>query len=724
MAFIILVCGMNVFAQSMDELLNQLCGKVESPEWNTTQLTEAYQKAMDYLLPLMSAEDVNVRYNSQISLQNMGSYAGRPGAELEREALIKIMIKTLDQKNIPGTVQYWIIQQIGRIGKTESVPTLVRLLSSEDGRLRDYARQALETNPDTSVTDALLKELSSPKDPTLKIGVLNALGLRGAETAVPQIVRTLSDQNETVAAAAAAALSAIGGQSSIQALIGVAENPASPIYMEAVQGLVEITQKMAANGDKTSAAINYGWLYENATRMAQNPNNPNLSGVRAAAVTGLIVCIPDEMAPQMGQLMRDEDPMVRIAAINGARLSSYSAPTQALVELLPTLESNTQIQILALLGSKAETSKIDAITPLLNSGDETVCLAAIDALCQIGSEASAGAIMEIAVNREGALRDAALKNLTLVTGVGVEELIQEKARSGDIKTRIVAIPLLGKRQTPGVMQVLYQYATDKNEEIQSASFQGLSEIAGSVDVASLIGLISKTKSEKARETGISTLRTTLSAAKDKDAATKTMITQIDKSKKDLKPLLLGTLDALGGSVALGVANNAALSSDETMRDSGIRTMSEWPDFEATEKLLAIASNPKTSLTHYVLALRGTVRLIQNSNLAPLDDREKLCLSAFDITRRQEEKILVISAMGSIPSMKMSERLLELVKGENLKIEAGLAAIGIANAMFRTNQTAAQELAKKILDLNISDDINSNAQSIIKGERMRFGGFGR
>ena len=725
MIFVLHVCGMNVYPQSMDELLNQLCGKVESPERNAVQLTEAYQAAVNHLLPLMSAEDVNVRYNSQITLQNMGSYAARPDAEMERETLAKVMIKTLDQKNIPGTVYHWIVQQIGRIGKAESVPTLVKLMSSEDAHLRDYARQALVTNPDPGAADALVKALSSTKDITMKIGLLNALGLRGSELAVPQIVRALDDQNEMVAAAAATALSHIGGQSSIQALIGVIENPASPIYMEAAQSLVEIAQRMITNGDKFGAVNIYGWLYEYATQMARDPSSsPNLSGVRAAAVTGLIVCRPNEMAPGIVQLMRDEDPMVCIAAINGARLSSYSTPTQALVELMPSLGSDAQIQILALLGDKAETSKIDAITSLLNSGDETVCTAAVDALSQIGSEASANALMETAVNREGALRNAALKDLTVVTGVGVEEFIREKARSGDVKIRVVAIPLLGKRQIPGAIQVLYGYAADKNEEIQSASFQGLSEIAGSVDVASLIGLITQTKSEKARETGLSTLRTVLSVSQDKESATKTMITQIDKSKKDLKPLLLGTLDALGGSAALGVANNAALSSDEAMRDAGIRTMSEWPDFEATEKLLAIASNPKTSLTHYVLALRGAVRLIQNSNSAPLEDREKLCLAAFDGTRRNEEKILVISAMGSIPSTAIGERLLELAKDESLKAEAGLAAIVVANAMLRTDQTAAQKLAQKILDLNISDDINGYAQSIIKGERIRFGGGGR
>jgi hypothetical protein len=141
-------------------------------------------------------------------------------------------------------------------------------------------------------------------------------------------------------------------------------------------------------------------------------------------------------------------------------------------------------------------------------------------------------------------------------------------------------------------------------------------------------------------------------------------------------------------------------------------MSDWPDFEATEKLLAISSESETSLTHYVLALRGAVRLIQTSTSAPLKDREELCLSAFDIVRRDEEKIQVISAMGSLPSKKISEKLLQLAQDENLKTEAASAAVQLASYMRRTDRTAARKLAQKILDLNISEDINSRAQNLI------------
>jgi len=155
-----------------------------------------------------------------------------------------------------------------------------------------------------------------------------------------------------------------------------------------------------------------------------------------------------------------------------------------------------------------------------------------------------------------------------------------------------------------------------------------------------------------------------------------------------------------------------------MRDAGIRTLSDWPDFEAVEILLGIASKSETTLTHHVLATRGAIRLIRESESAPLNDRTKLCFYAFEQARRDQEKKQAISAMGSLPNEEVARRLLELTGDANLKAEAGLGAVELAGNMLRINRQAARDLAQKIRDLNISDEINSRADRIIKGRRWR------
>jgi hypothetical protein len=142
-------------AQTGQELVAQLTGKTQAPARDAAQLTEAYQKAIDYLMPLMSAENVGSRYNPQILLQDMGSYSTRPGAEAERLALANVMVKTLEQTKMENTVRNWFVLQLERIGKAESVPLLTKLMSDEDKNTRDYARRALEKNPDAGATNAL-----------------------------------------------------------------------------------------------------------------------------------------------------------------------------------------------------------------------------------------------------------------------------------------------------------------------------------------------------------------------------------------------------------------------------------------------------------------------------------------------------------------------------------------------------------------------------------------
>ena len=166
-------------------------------------------------------------------------------------------------------MRHWIVLQLERIGKGESVPGLAKLMTAQDEHLRDYARRALEKNPDSSATDALLKALADAKDSKWKIGVINSLGTRGDETAIQPLSEALGDSDPKVAAAAVTALTNIGGQESATALFGVFEMPVSPLYMKAAQGLIDIAQEMIRQNDLATAAEIYGALYEGATEFAR-----------------------------------------------------------------------------------------------------------------------------------------------------------------------------------------------------------------------------------------------------------------------------------------------------------------------------------------------------------------------------------------------------------------------------------------------------------------------
>ena len=104
--------------------------------------------------------------------------------------------------------------------------------------------------------------------------------------------------------------------------------------------------------------------------------------------------------------------------------------------------------------------------------------------------------------------------------------------------------------------------------------------------------------------------------------------------------------------------------------------------------------------------------------AEVESRAVLCVKILDLARRIEEKRQAIATLATLPCERSANRLLELVKDENLKTDAALATVNLAGAMLRTNRQAAQELAKKILDMNVSADINDQANAVLSGRGMR------
>ena len=703
-------------AQDAAALVRQLSGKAEAPARSAAQLAEAYQKAIDYLLPLMSADDVGSRYDYQIMLQDMGSHAARLGAETQRETLAKVMIETLQQAEMPDTVRHWFVLQIERIGKGESVPALVKLLDSDDKHLRDYARRALEKNPNAGADEALLKALATAEDATWKIGLINALGERRVEAAREAIAEALKDPNPKVGAAAVTALSSISGPKSGQALVGVLNQPTGPNTLKAAQALVDIAQELVNQSNYGDAGQIYDFLYRGATGKARDGDDYNPFSIRVAGLNGLAICAPDKLAEVIGDVIRDDDVRVRDAAVKAARLAPTKEPMQVLCELLSDLEPYYQVQVLGLIADRGDLASIKYAVQALAGDDEAVHLAAIDALTAVGSDASAEALMEVAIDRRGVTQKAAARGLALMVGPRVEDIIAAQAASGDAKARAVALGLLSRRRMPGATETLLGYASEGDDEIRSAAFKALADVADLVDVDTLASLVIETKTESVRRSGIAALEAVLAKAQDEDAAARAVVAKMQGADTEAKVALLTCLDAAGGAVALDAVVAAAESSNEALRDAGVRTLSNWPDFAGAEKLLAIASRSQTSLTHYVLAVRGGLRLIGTSEAAALDDRVTLCFKAFDLARRDDEKRQAIATMASLPSRKVAERLLSLTQQEGFKVEAGLAAVDLAGRMMRSDRQAARELAQKIRDLDVSDEVNRRADGILRGRR--------
>ena len=697
--FVVLALTCGAYAQSGQQLVDQLRGKAEAPSRSAEQLAQAYQEAVEYLLPLMSAEDIGSRYDPQIALQDMGSYAARPGAEAQREALARVLCTTVETAEMPATVRNWFVLQIERIGKAESVETLTNLLSNQDKELRDYARRALEKNPSRAASQSITRTGKEATDPVWK----NALS---------HSMREQSHMPATSSSRAAV-------ESEIRALTtALKRGTISPGHISAAQTLIGFAGDFVKQQEFDQAMSIYvelnSWAIEQGKQAGQDEG---VFFVRAASLNGIAMCDSQRAVEVVVEAMQSDNPKVRSVAVKAARNAQTKDATQTLTKMLPGLDPYYQKQVLGLIGDRGDLSSVKPVQAVLNSEDESVKLAAIDALTRVGGDEAAASLFEVAAG-QGAAAKAARDGLAVMVGPAVEGVIKAKAASRDANSRVAAIGLLGERRASGAVESLLIYAADADQNISAAAFKALAAAAGPGDVTTLASLLAGTGGNQARQNAVATLKSVLAKCNDKDASAAIIVKQMDASQPQARLALLTTLSAVGGPAALKAVTQAAQSSDEALREAGIRTLGDWPDYDAAQVLLGIASSQQTSLTHHVLAIRAAVRLIKAGTDAPLSDRADLCFSALASARRDEEKKQVISAMGTVPDKKVAERLMELVKSEGLKIEAGLAAVELAGNMARTDRQAAQDLAQKVRELNLSNEINRRADEMMKGRQRR------
>ncbi|NQV32809.1 MAG: HEAT repeat domain-containing protein, partial [Phycisphaeraceae bacterium] len=326
-----------LFAQDTQTLLAQLTGESQAPQRSAAQLETVYQTAIKALLPLMGAEDVGSRYTHQIILQYMAAHASRPGAEAEREVLAKVLGSTVLSTDMPDTLRHWFVLQLERMGKGESVPVLTQLMSDPDKAMQDYARRALQKNPDPSAAQALIKALEGAKDTRKTVGLLHALGDRGDQDAVRVVARRLKADDAEVADAAVTALANLGGQACARVLMGALKNPGTADSTKITQSLVTIAQDLQARNDYAGASNIFSALY----KVTAKPDGKDQHAIRLAVMNGLVVCDPPKGARLVAQAIKDENAKVRAGAVLAARLAPDKTTLGLLSRQLSKLDAHS-----------------------------------------------------------------------------------------------------------------------------------------------------------------------------------------------------------------------------------------------------------------------------------------------------------------------------------------------------------------------------------------------
>lgn len=665
-------------------------------------LDDRYRQTIDTLIPKMASDDLKVRADSQTQFESFCLMAGRPGAEEERVAMCRQIIRRLDERT-PQLARVWMVRQLERIGRDEAVNELAQLLGDRDPFVRETARRALQKNPSDKVGFALARALEKADTPEWQIALLNVLGARRETENSATVIDWATRSQGDVAAAAIAALGDIGGSEATETLYTLWQSDDPVVHNHAANALLRIGYRLAEDGKRQQAARLFDDLYVSSTDGA----------TRMAALHGLTLSRGPASVAILLEIMQDGEPEMRLRAARLALGIPGEAITLTLAMMMYDMSPSVQVVLLEGLGKRGDATARAAAVNGTYSSDREVRIAALGALQNLGNSSDVTLLAQIATEATGPERDAARDTLGRLRGADVDETIMNAMdKHEDAAVRCELIRALGARWYRPAIPALLAATKDSVEEVQVAAFDALGGLARADNLPELTARLLEELGEEARAAAENAVVEIALGIDDEQQRPEHVLAVLDDTGGAARASLIRVLGRIGGRRALQTIRAEYPGPDTQVVDAAVRALANWPDPEVIYDLLMIART-STSQAHAVLALRGYVRLVRLPSEREPIETFRMLEEAMSLAERPEEKKLVLGALAEVRHIDVL-MLAELQLGdEALCNEAAVAMLTIARALAAEHPAAALAAIEKACDAATDEKVQQQANETVE-----------
>ncbi|MHC4250132.1 MAG: HEAT repeat domain-containing protein [Planctomycetota bacterium] len=595
-----------------------------------------------------------------------------------------------------------LCRQLRTIGTAASVPALEALLT--DPESASMARFALGRIDAPEAVEALHRALATTSGAE-KVGIINTLGDRGCMEALVDLMRLLRSTDKAVAEAAAYALGDLGRSRAVRALT-LARRRASGQMKDAVTDALMLAAERYVREDRKDAAARvYDPLY--STREAKH--------VRIGALRGLVMSRGEEAVDLLVSAIKGDDLGFQRSAIGFTRLVEGANATRAFAGLLPSLKPEAQVFMLRALGERGDSAAAPAVTEATKSGDESVRIAAVEALGKVGDVSSISVLVKIAASGGGNQQKVARAGLVALRGAGIDAAISRAAREGDPGERVELIRALAGRRAAGVARELFLIARgDDDASVRKEAIRSLGALVTSAELDGLVVLAVDPKDPADRKGVEEAVAQVCRRTEGHEARARPILAALRGAPTEARPVLIRLL-AFAATPESLAAVRSGLGGDADTKDAAIRTLAKWPDASPADDLLSVARSAAGPI-HKVLALRGYVRMAQES-----DDSAAMYAKAMRLAERTDDKKLVLGGLGTADSAEALSLVEEHIDDRRLQAEAAAAAVQIADKLRSKDATRAKVALKKVMAVAQSKRLRQQAQDVIN-EMEKFEGF--
>jgi HEAT repeat protein len=571
-------------------------------------------------------------------------------------------------------------RELARIGTKDAVAPLAALLSDE--KLSHMARYGLETIPDPSV-DKALREAAGKLQGRMLVGVVGSLGVRRDTKAVKVLTKLLHDSDNDVAQAAARALGSIGTPPAAKALLDALPGVSPANQLAFCEGLLRCAEAAAAKGNRKEAMDIYDRLRE-----VKAPHQ-----VRAAALRGAILTRQTDGLPLLSTALHGDDFTLVLAAVRTAQEMPGSQVTRLLAGELAALPADRKVVVIQTLAKRGDDAALPALFVAARGGEKPVRIAAIRALAEIGKPAALPVLVDLLGDADLEIAQAAQESLASLPGKEVDAAIMTMLAEGATPRRLTAMELVVRRRMVSAIPALLNAAGDTDAKVRTAAVSKLGELAGPAELPRMLDLLAKAKSPEDLEVTEQALSAVCLKAVKPDACVTQVETRLAESQPAQKCALLRVLGAVGGTNALRGVRSAVNDPNVEVHAAAIRVLGGWSTADAATDLLEVAT-AATNPTDKMICLRGYLALAGHADL-PTDQRLAMCRQAASLVQKDEEKKLLLAALGGIASIEALDLIMPYMDDSATKAEASTAVVDISDKLLKRSDSA--KLAPQLID---------------------------
>ncbi|MDD4869175.1 MAG: HEAT repeat domain-containing protein [Kiritimatiellae bacterium] len=571
---------------------------------------------------------------------------------------------------------------MGIVGTVRSAPALAALLAGEE-RTSHAARYALESMPCPEADTVLIEALAKTSG-LVKAGIINSLGTRRDRTAVPTLIKLLSDPDIQVVASAITALGRIAGPEVLAVLNMVKIDSSLVLQTPLNEAFLMCAEALVSSGDKKTAYEIYEKIYESKAPQY----------FRVAAYRGLILTSDEKKALKLVEKgLKGKERSSLTASLQMAGELKGENATKALSKLLPKLSPEIQCRFIDALVQHDGSSVLEALLSIADSRNPDVRIAVLKAMSRVGNDSAVPLLLKSLASSKNVEQESAREALIRLQDKNSTKLIAENLSKIEGLTKLEVIRILGLRRDVSAIPILLKLAEDTDESIRITSIQSLAMLANEASSGDLVTLLLRAKTESQRSEIEKALALAGTRSTNKDQCAAPVVAALAGTDVTGKCALLRVCGNLTGSTALNALREGIKNNDAEVQGTAIRSLASSHNPEAIPDQLAYAKNTANQ-TYRVLLLRGCMKMIDEDVNIPAGRKIEICKDVMSVSDRFEEKMLVVSCLSKLNTIESLKVLETFLSDNSLKKDAATAILKIGKSFDASQTDAVKSVLQK------------------------------